>query len=190
MLPSSNSGKSIKALLFKWKFLKVALLAMPFSTFFYEKGSLKLYKNMIIVNGALNITNLDFRKACIPLPILTKICRKRIHYRYNFYQLIISCLHFHILTKIYWKRMHSCPQYPQNHLCLFDNFSWWPVAINSNNQCFLLACDCKPEGVQSDPEPDLTCDANTGICHCKCDVQGDKCDECTDHHYGFPECVG
>ena len=69
-----------------------------------------------------------------------------------------------------------------------------PVAINYNKQSFLLACDCDAKGVQPDlnhpDQPDLTCDAGTGICHCKCDVQGTKCNECTDHHYGFPECTG
>ena len=36
----------------------------------------------------------------------------------------------------------------------------------------------------------MTCDAITGKCHCKCDVEGDKCDTCTDGHKGFPDCHG
>lgn len=49
----------------------------------------------------------------------------------------------------------------------------------------LLACDCNEEGSE-----DLTCDAVTGKCHCKCDVEGDKCDGCTDGHKLFPDCHG
>ena len=53
-----------------------------------------------------------------------------------------------------------------------------------NNQSF-LACNCNEQGSE-----DLTCDAVTGKCHCKCDVEGDKCDGCTDGHKLFPDCHG
>ena len=47
------------------------------------------------------------------------------------------------------------------------------------------------EGVDTvDGELDLTCDYETGQCHCICDVEGYKCDNCTDYHYGFPDCHG
>ena len=43
-------------------------------------------------------------------------------------------------------------------------------------------CNCNPNGVETEG-----CDAS-GQCHCKCDIQGLKCTECTDFHYGFPNC--
>ena len=43
-------------------------------------------------------------------------------------------------------------------------------------------CNCNPNGVDTEG-----CDAS-GQCHCKCDIQGLKCTECTDFHYGFPNC--
>ena len=61
--------------------------------------------------------------------------------------------------------------------------SW---CVTSNNQSF-LACNCNEKGTE---EGDFTCDAVTGKCHCKCDVEGDKCDTCTSHHKGFPDCHG
>ena len=44
-------------------------------------------------------------------------------------------------------------------------------------------CNCNADGSE-----DLTCDADTGKCHCKCDVEGDKCDTCTAGHHSFPDC--
>ena len=37
---------------------------------------------------------------------------------------------------------------------------------------------------------DLTCDAESGKCHCRCDVDGDKCDACVAGHHTFPDCHG
>ena len=37
---------------------------------------------------------------------------------------------------------------------------------------------------------DDTCDAETGKCHCKCNVEGDKCDTCTAGYHTFPDCHG
>ena len=48
-----------------------------------------------------------------------------------------------------------------------------------------IACNCNAEGSE-----DLTCDAITGKCHCKCDIEGDKCDTCTNGHKSFPDCHG
>merc|ERR1711881_316669 len=44
-------------------------------------------------------------------------------------------------------------------------------------------CNCNADGSE-----DLACDAETGKCHCKCDVEGDKCDSCTEGHALFPDC--
>ena len=56
-----------------------------------------------------------------------------------------------------------------------------------------IGCDCKEDGVdffQHDKtKKDLTCDAD-GKCHCKCDVCGDKCDECCEGHKSYPQCEG
>ena len=43
-------------------------------------------------------------------------------------------------------------------------------------------CNCHPNGTETNG-----CDAS-GQCHCKCDIQGLKCTECTDFHFGFPFC--
>ena len=52
-------------------------------------------------------------------------------------------------------------------------------------------CNCNVEGVDTkDGELDLTCEAETGQCHCICDVEGYQCDTCTDYHHGFPDCHG
>lgn len=47
----------------------------------------------------------------------------------------------------------------------------------------LIECACNAEGSKN-----LNCDANTGQCHCKCAIDGIKCDTCTDMHYKFPDC--
>ena len=46
---------------------------------------------------------------------------------------------------------------------------------------FNLDCNCDPNGSE-----DLTCDAETGQCHCKCNVIGDKCDTCASGFHNFP----
>merc|ERR1712223_189772 len=46
-------------------------------------------------------------------------------------------------------------------------------------------CNCNTDGTEGGDE---TCDSETGQCHCKCDVTGDKCDTCTPYHHGFPDC--
>ena len=50
-----------------------------------------------------------------------------------------------------------------------------------------LDCNCNTDGTEGGDE---TCDSETGQCHCKCDVTGDKCDTCTPYHHGFPDCHG
>jgi hypothetical protein len=42
-------------------------------------------------------------------------------------------------------------------------------------------CNCDPNGSEA-----LTCDAETGQCHCKCNVIGDKCDTCASGFHNFP----
>ena len=44
-----------------------------------------------------------------------------------------------------------------------------------------LDCNCDPNGSEA-----LTCDAETGQCHCKCNVIGDKCDTCASGFHNFP----
>ena len=48
---------------------------------------------------------------------------------------------------------------------------------------FCLDCSCKVEG-----STDTECDATTGQCHCKCAIEGLKCDRCMDYHFDFPNC--
>ena len=45
-------------------------------------------------------------------------------------------------------------------------------------------CNCDPNGSEA-----LTCDAETGQCHCKCNVIGDKCDTCASGYHNFPATV-
>ena len=66
-----------------------------------------------------------------------------------------------------------------------------PIGINNNfafiffflfNFCIPEDCNCNLDGCET-----KGCDAN-GQCHCKCAIQGLKCTECIDFHYGFPNC--
>ena len=52
---------------------------------------------------------------------------------------------------------------------------------------YFVACGCNEQGVEKN---DLTCGDKDGKCHCKCDVRGDKCNECEIGHHGFPKCTG
>ena len=47
----------------------------------------------------------------------------------------------------------------------------------------LLACSCDEDGSQS-----LQCDRDTGKCPCKENIVDDKCKECKNEHYDFPDC--
>ena len=54
-------------------------------------------------------------------------------------------------------------------------------------------CNCNTQGVDKlsgSEDLDLTCDAESGKCHCRCDVDGDKCDACVAGHHTFPDCHG
>ena len=42
-------------------------------------------------------------------------------------------------------------------------------------QSFFVACGCNEQGVEKN---DLTCGDKDGKCNCRCDVRGDKCNEC------------
>lgn len=45
-------------------------------------------------------------------------------------------------------------------------------------------CDCNADGT------DGVCDSVTGQCTCKATTTGEKCDQCKDGLFGFPECKG
>ena len=47
-----------------------------------------------------------------------------------------------------------------------------------------LECSCDPRGSNS-----TACDKE-GMCKCRSNVNGPKCDECSDGFYNFPECKG
>ena len=51
---------------------------------------------------------------------------------------------------------------------------------------FFLACDCNRDGTVGNVD---ICDDN-GACHCKANVEGDKCDTCSAGFYNFPTCTG
>jgi hypothetical protein len=52
--------------------------------------------------------------------------------------------------------------------------------------CFYSECGCNQEGVE---DGDMNCDKD-GKCNCKCNVYGDKCNECNAEYFGFPVCHG
>ena len=55
------------------------------------------------------------------------------------------------------------------------------------NKCFIpfKACLCHEEGIRDD-----SCGDDTGICSCKPNFSGEKCDFCLPGFYGFPNCSG
>lgn len=50
--------------------------------------------------------------------------------------------------------------------------------------CFFQPCNCNSTG-----SADLQCDLKTGVCQCKAEYDGDKCNECVFGHFGFPHCT-
>ena len=46
----------------------------------------------------------------------------------------------------------------------------------------ILDCKCSEDGAV-----DSSCD-DTGMCTCKSQISGDKCDKCLPGHYNFPTC--
>ena len=58
--------------------------------------------------------------------------------------------------------------------------------LNLNLKCnsFLIECECDPDGT------DGVCDSVTGECTCKETTTGNKCDQCKDGYFGFPNCKG
>lgn len=50
------------------------------------------------------------------------------------------------------------------------NFNFWKIKINKIDN---LACDCHPFGII-----DKQCDTSTGMCQCKPNVMGQRCDQC------------
>ena len=78
---------------------------------------------------------------------------------------------------------------------MLQSFSTIPIAKVSHYSIFekpdvyisFIACGCNEQGVEKD---DLTCGDKDGKCNCKCNVRGNKCNECEVGHYGFPKCTG
>ena len=52
-----------------------------------------------------------------------------------------------------------------------------------SSKIFFSECNCQNEGSKS-----LTCDKRYGMCGCKSNIIGDKCDKCIDGFFGFPNC--
>ena len=47
-------------------------------------------------------------------------------------------------------------------------------------------CACDTQGTVGN---DVNCNDN-GICNCKANIDGDKCDTCSAGYYNFPACTG
>lgn len=58
--------------------------------------------------------------------------------------------------------------------------SEFPLYITIVTGC--RQCDCNGHGNKDMGE----CDTDTGICYCKDNTQGDRCEKCTDNYYGEP----
>ncbi|KAF6031918.1 LanA [Bugula neritina] len=48
-----------------------------------------------------------------------------------------------------------------------------------------MDCKCQPEGVLNG---NLSCDLDTGVCDCKPNVVGRRCDACMNGHWNYPSC--
>ena len=59
-----------------------------------------------------------------------------------------------------------------------SNITWCIQIIN-----VILACNCNTDGSMN-----ITCTEQGGKCFCQDNISGDKCDECSAEHYGFPSC--
>ena len=51
----------------------------------------------------------------------------------------------------------------------------------SSTYDIFIACTCDPIGAQNE-----NCD--NGMCYCKEHITGDKCDQCEEIYFGFPNC--
>ena len=59
-----------------------------------------------------------------------------------------------------------------------SNITWCIQIIN-----VISACNCNTDGSMN-----ITCTEQGGKCFCQDNISGDKCDECSAEHYGFPSC--
>ena len=50
---------------------------------------------------------------------------------------------------------------------------------------FLSECECDVEGSNNQ-----ICDKDTGKCSCKAGFNGQKCGECDEKFFGYPDCKG
>ena len=69
-------------------------------------------------------------------------------------------------------------------ILIFEPFRELQIAISFTAEPILQSCDCNPLGSVS-----LNCDDH-GLCDCKENVVGDKCDQCAEEHFNFPNCTG
>ena len=69
------------------------------------------------------------------------------------------------------------------------NFDFKEINIQEKTQCLYLLlfseCLCHDEGSLS-----CECTETEGICHCKDNIGGDKCDQCKPNYWNYPSCDG
>ena len=53
------------------------------------------------------------------------------------------------------------------------------------NNIILIECHCNEDG-----SVNANCDEASGKCNCKEHIIGDKCTQCVEEFYGFPNCEG
>ena len=93
----------------------------------------------------------------------------------------------------------TCKDNIAGHLCDESAECWWNFPNPEGNinfkeikmldkiTYFLLfsECLCVDEGSEG-----CTCTEKEGICHCKPNIEGDKCDQCKPSYWSYPTCLG
>ena len=66
---------------------------------------------------------------------------------------------------------------------------YWGSALDSRLGC--SSCQCQPAGTRASPETgEPQCDATTGQCSCKDNVEGEHCDRCRDTYWNIESGTG
>ena len=70
----------------------------------------------------------------------------------------------------------------------FTNFSSMrDDGIQKKERKLKTGCGCIIEGCEDEKD---VCDAESGMCICKCNIKGQLCDQCVEGFFEFPNCHG
>ncbi|CAF0763256.1 unnamed protein product [Adineta steineri] len=73
-----------------------------------------------------------------------------------------------------------CKEYVEGQRCDKCKAGFYNLDYNNPQGC--QACDCHPYGII-----DKQCDTTTGMCQCKPNIIGQRCDQCQENYYGLNE---